>query len=121
MPIYAEYFEEPQDNKPIVPARASREWVIRYLHLSAPEGESSIVRIGTTAVGMVGGGSINLSDVDGIRDGPGKPITLSSTGPVGIALLYGERKRSPSHVTEAEIELRQSRGNQTRINLIPST
>ncbi len=105
MPIVAEYFEEPQRNTPIIPARSDREWIIKYLHLSAPEGESSVVKIGNTAVGMVGGGSIYLSDVDGMRDGPGKPIALSSTGSVGIALIYEEhRPGTPNPIPRSNIQ-----------------
>jgi len=88
--VIAQKYERPQKETELVPARASKEWMLTFLDLSTPDSESAIIRVGRTIIGAAGKRTLDLNPDHYIKDGPNMPITISSSGPVEVILRYDE-------------------------------
>ena len=88
--LVTQKYDRAQEETELVPARTTREWMLKFLHLSTPDGESAIIRVGRTIIGAAGTRTLDLNPDHYIRDGPNMPITMSSSGPVEVVLRYDE-------------------------------
>jgi hypothetical protein len=90
--VVTQKYDQAQMETELVPARTTREWMLTFLHISTPDGESAIIRVGRTIIGAAGTRTLDLNPDHYIRDGPNMPITISSSGPVEVVLRYDENE-----------------------------
>ena len=88
--VIAQRCDRSKKETELVPAQVSKEWMLTFLDLSTPEGESAVVRVGRTIIGAAGKRTLDLNPDHYIKDGPNMPITISSSGPVEVVLRYDE-------------------------------
>jgi hypothetical protein len=88
--VVTQKYDQAQVETELVPARTTREWMLTFLQIATPDGESAVIRVGRTIIGAAGTRTLDLNPDHYIKDGPNMPITISSSGPVEVVLRYDE-------------------------------